>query len=260
MVANNGFSYLVSSGNNPKTIKSDEGGEFLTAILNLEPASAKICPWATAECVSACLHTAGNPAYLAGKLRARRARTELFLNDRGQFLRRLMAEIAQHCRKAERLGVVPCVRLNGTSDLQWEVLAPELFAAFPDCEFYDYTKGAHRLASDWRSRRMPPNYDLTLSYSGHNWERCQNALSAGGRVAVIFGGVGRTKPLPTNWEGWPVHDGDLNDLTFTRPAGILGLRAKGEARTAYRSRFVVWDHSAVSVDAAAEYRYYNGLG
>ena len=235
-----GFSYLISSGNNPKTIKSDLGGVYLTAILNLEPGAANICAWATEPCIVGCLHTSGNPAYLAGKLRARKARTELFLNNRPEFLRRLNIELAKHQRKSQRLGVKPAVRLNGTSDLQWEVLAPDIFAEFAGIQFYDYTKGAHRLTADWRARRMPPNYDLTLSHSGPNWAKCETALQAGGRVAVVFGGIGRTKPLPTTWRGFPVHDGDITDLTFSRPAGILGLRAKGKARNDTDSGFVVW--------------------
>ena len=238
--------YLLGQGSNPKTIKSDKGGIFLTAILNLQAGSSKVCPWATKECVDDCLDAgSGNPAYQAGKLRARAARTALFFYNRPEFIRRLRAEIIKHVRRSERLGVKPCIRLNGTSDIQWEVITPELLAEFANVQFYDYTKGAHRLTADWQARRMPPNYDLTLSYSGHNWEKCQAALNAGGRVAVVFGGLGRTRAVPTNWRGWRVHDGDETDLTFARPAGILGLRAKGKARNSYVSAFVVWDHDRV---------------
>jgi hypothetical protein len=235
------FSYLLSSGNNPKTLKSDKGGVYLTAILNLFPGSAKICPWATAGCVSACLHTAGNPVYQKGKDRARQARTELFLNDRGQFIRRLLADIAKHCRKSQKLGVLPCVRLNGTSDIVWESIAAEIFASFPDCQFYDYTKAGHRLTADWRARKLPTNYDLTLSFSGQNWAKCETALNDGGRVAAVFGGIGRKSEMPLFYKGFPVVDGDESDLTFSRPAGaILGLRAKGQAKTD-NSGFVIRD-------------------
>jgi hypothetical protein len=242
MVATNGFSYLLSSGNNPKTIKSDKGGEYLTAILNLYPGSPEICAWATAGCIEGCLHTAGNPVYQRGKDRARLARTDLFLKDRGQFIRRLMADTAQHCRKAYRKNVLPCVRLNGTSDIAWESVVPEIFSAFPDCQFYDYTKGAHRLSTDWRARRMPPNYDLTLSFSGKNWLKCRTALADGGRVAAVFGGIGRNQPMVASYKGWPVVDGDETDLTFSRPQGtILGLRAKGLAKQD-QTGFVIRDH------------------
>jgi hypothetical protein len=253
--------YILGHGSNPKTIKSDKGGVYSTAILNLRAGSAKICPWATKECIDACLDQgAGNPAYQAGKLKARTARTELFLYYRPEFIRRLVADCRQHVRRCERLGVKAAIRLNGTSDIVYETVLPEIFDQFQNVQFYDYTKAAHRLTADWRSRKMPTNYDLTLSYSGHNWAKCETALNDGGRVAIVFGGVGRTKPLPSEYNGFPVHDGDITDLTFTRPAGILGLRAKGIARKAYRSRFIVWDHNAASREARSEYRFYNGIG
>ena len=242
MTATNGFAYLLSSGNNPKTVKSDKGGVYLTAILNLFPGSPRICAWSTVGCREACLHQAGNPVYQAGKDRARLARTELFLNDRGAFLRRLLRDISQHCRKAERKGVLPAIRLNGTSDIVWETIAPELFSAFPNVVYYDYTKAAHRLTADWRARKMPANYDLTLSFSGANWAKCETALNDGGKVAAVFGGISRTAELPQFYKGFPVVDGDETDLTFTRPAGsILGLRAKGPAKKD-RSGFVIWDY------------------
>ena len=247
------FAYLISSGNNPKTIKSDKGGVYLTAILNLKAGSAQVCPWATTDCIDACLDHGGNPAYAKGKERARAARTALFFNDRPEFMRRLRLELQKHIRKAARLGVKPAFRPNGTSDLTWETLAPEIFDEFKSLQVYDYTKGAHRLTSEWKARKMPANYDLTLSYSGANWAKCETALNQGGRVAVCFGGLGRTKPFPKFWRGFPVHDGDVTDLTFTRPTGILGLRAKGKARNAYLSRFVVWDHDAVGPRYRKEY-------
>lgn len=235
------FSYLLSSGNNPKTIKSDLGGVWLTAILNLEPGDPRVCAWATAGCIKACLHTAGNPVYLKGKLRARAARLKLFFENRPEFMRRLRIEVERHIRKAKRLRTIPAIRLNGTSDLQWEVIAPELFADYSEVQFYDYTKGAHRLTADWRARKMPSNYDLTLSYSGINWAKCETALNDGGRVAMVFGGINKNRPLPSIYRGFPVHDGDETDLTFTRPAGILGLKAKGEAKHD-KSGFVVWEY------------------
>ena len=223
--------YLIKAGANPKTLKSDKGGVYLTAIHNLSPGTSAVCPWATTECIHACLHTAGNPAYLAGKLRARLARTAFFFHDRANYIRRLVKEIAQHERRARKHDLIPAVRLNGTSDITWETIAPEVFASFPNVVFYDYTKGAHRLTADWVSRRMPPNYDLTLSFSGHNWDKCETALTDGGRVAAVFA-IKRNQELPQWYKGWPVVDGDETDLTFTRPAAsILGLRAKGKAIT-----------------------------
>ena len=38
--------------------------------------------------------------------------------------------------------------------------------------------------------------------------------------------------LPTHWNGFPVINGDENDLRFLDPKGVVvGLKAKGKAKT-----------------------------
>lgn len=235
------FGYLISAGTNPKTIKSDNLGEYLTAILNLWPGSPIICPAATKACIKACLNSSGNPAHMAGKERARKARTALFLQDRAGFKARLCDDLEQHRRICDRRGVKPAARLNGTSDIVWELIFPEVFDRFADFQFYDYSKIAARFRADWT---LPANYDLTLSYSGENWADCETALNNGHRIAAVFGGITPRGQLPTSWRNWAVVDGDLHDLTFSRGESvILGLRAKGKARKPDPdSKFVIWDH------------------
>lgn len=231
--------YLIGVGANPKILKSDAGGEYLTGILNLYPGAPNVCAWATQGCIEACLHTAGNPVYQAGKERARKERLEMFQSSRRLFLARLRMDVTKLVIRANRLGVKPCVRLNGTSDITWERIDPQLFRDFSEVQFYDYTKGSHRLEPTWV---LPSNYDLTFSYSGENWESCERVLSHGGRVAMVFGGVRRKDSFSgLSYRGWPIVDGDTTDLTFTRPSGsILGLRAKGRAKHD-TSGFVVYD-------------------
>jgi hypothetical protein len=164
-------------------------------------------------------------------------------------------------RGALRRGLRPAVRLNGTSDLAWESIAPDLFLDFPGVIFYDYTKSAARVrrmleARDWSAsvdspatvigRRVPAwwprNYDLTFSWSGTNGADAVALLRSGARVAVPFHGrppVGArvawtggpvwraSADLPT----WDVIDGDSTDLRFLDPgACIVGLKAKGPAK------------------------------
>ena len=51
---------LLGIGNNAKTIKSDKGGEYLTAIMYIEPRNTRICPYQDiAKCKEGCLNTAG---------------------------------------------------------------------------------------------------------------------------------------------------------------------------------------------------------
>jgi hypothetical protein len=120
------------------------------------------------------------------------------------------------------MGMKPAIRLNGTSDLPW--LAMELAAAFPEVEFYDYTKHP----KPWL--RTLPNYHLTFSHSGHNMQDCSEALEHGINVAVVFT-TRRGEALPETWNGFPVIDGDLHDCRFLDPKGVVvGLRAKGAAK------------------------------
>jgi len=111
-------------------------------------------------------------------------------------------------------------------------LAHEVAGAFPDVQFYDYTKHA----KPWQ--RTLPNYHLTFSHSGHNVQDCVEALQHGVNVAVVFT-TPRGDALPATWNGYPVIDGDQHDCRFLDPtAVVVGLRAKGSAKGS-RSPFVV---------------------
>ena len=75
---------------------------------------------------------------------------------------------------------------------------------------------------------LPKNYNLTFSRSETNENDCISILKRGGNVAVVF----RGKALPTHWQGFPVINGDENDLRFLDPKGVVvGLSAKGKAKT-----------------------------
>lgn len=226
----------LAIGNNAKTIKSDKGGEYLTAILYLRP-DDDLCPMSrTARCQAPCLNTAGRGAF-SNVQQARAAKTEAFKRDPVAFVDAIAADIRIALRKADRQAVRLAVRLNGTSDIAWENLrgsaGQTLFEQFPGVQFYDYTK--------LPGRKVPPNYHLTVSYSGANPAYARKALGAldhGRNVAVVFD-TARGAPLPLFWGNARVIDGDLTDLRFTDPANVVvGLRAKGPAR-ADASGFVV---------------------
>jgi len=96
---------------------------------------------------------------------------------------------------------------------------------YPEVQFYDYTKHKNP------ELRVRENYHLTFSYSGENLGETLRVL-AGGKVnaSVVFG-VKRGRPLPREWEGYRVIDGDRHDLRFKDRKGVVvGLRAKGVAR------------------------------
>lgn len=233
-------SLLSKPISNPK-VKKNIGKGVLTAPLHLAPASLSgfnVCPMATAGCIKACLHTAGNPAAMRGKRKARIARTKAYFKDRAAFMVALAADIAKLERQAARMGLACGVRLNATSDIPWEKIPvtvdgrtyPNLMAMFPSTTFYDYTKRPNR-------RNLPSNYSLTFSLADGNDAQARDALANGMNVAAVFNVI-RHHPLPDvfpiglgdNVIRARVIDGDEHDFRPIDPRGVIvGLRAKGKA-------------------------------
>ena len=252
---------LLNIDANPKTVKGQERG-YMTAILYLSPytlaGGPNICPTAeVAGCWRTCLNVAGHGGiptgrWLAGNVpdnavqRARLARTRLYHGSRGVFIARLLGEIYAFTRKAERKGLTPCVRLNGTSDILWERETDRdgftLFSNFPRVQFYDYTKLPQRLTRD-----LPPNYHLSVSWSGKS-ARYQHAAEglarATGAPLVVVDRAGfdkagkllesawtRLGPIQARAGCLEIINGDAHDLRFTDPRhSLVVLKAKGLAR------------------------------
>jgi hypothetical protein len=258
---------LMASGGNAKTVKGDKLLQYETAIMYLAPYTSaggtNVCPMAeTAKCIEGCLNTAGRAALFNSIPRARIAKTQRYLTDRKSFLIDLVSDVEAFVRYCERKGVKPAVRLNGTSDIQWErghsvsrkhrsvdgwswdwVTSPSIMAAFPEVQFYDYTKIPQRVERG----ALPGNYALTLSYSGANAFYAEKVLAplVQGRanVAVVFRSKARVKELLEvgHWHGrGRVIDGDETDMRFLDPQGgyVVALYAKGKAK-ADCSGFVV---------------------
>lgn len=217
---------LLSVNSDAKTIKSNKMGKYLTAILYLAPAKTsgyQTCPSATVGCMSSCLFTAGRGA-MNSVQHARTRKTKLFFERRNEFIELLDEELDSFCKKTAKMGVLPSVRLNGTSDICWPNICPSLFSKYNNIVFYNYTKQIKDM-KDYMRGKFPPNYYLTFSRSEENWDFCNTVLSNGHTVSVVF------KNIPKEYEGWPVYNGDDHDLRFTDPpAHIIGLKAKGRAK------------------------------
>jgi len=76
-----------------------------------------------------------------------------------------------------------------------------------------------------------PNYHLTFSMAESNDDDCVDALVEGYNVAVVMA-LGKSDAKPVSWFGYPVVNGDENDLRFLDPDGghIVALFAKGDAK------------------------------
>lgn len=222
---------LLSVESDAKTSKGSDFG-VLTGILYLAPANeasdaVNLCPKASEQCRQACLYGAGMAGVFPAIKQARVAKTHQYLNDRVGFVETLRADIARLIVMADRRGMKPAVRINGTSDLPQ--LARELAQAFPQVQFYDYSK----IPAPWK--RTLKNYHLTFSHSENNLADCMDALANGVNVAVVFS----TSRFPATWHGFRVINGDESDLRFRDPAGVVvGLKAKGSAKQLAAGGFV----------------------
>jgi hypothetical protein len=230
---------LLSTGN-PKILKGMSQG-YNTYILHLAPADVSgynTCPKATAGCKAACLNTAGRGGmFKRGETtnviqEARKRKTKMFFEDRDSFMQLLVKDIELGIKQSAKINMTPVFRLNGTSDLSFEkyevvrngVAYKNIFAAFPEVQFYDYTKilGRKVTAID--------NYHLTFSAADGNDLDVRRAIKEGYNVATVFG-IKKNSPMPETYNGVPVFNGDDSDLRFLDPKGVVvGLYAKGKAK------------------------------
>jgi len=220
--------FKLLSTANPKIQKGTKLG-YLSFILHLAPADLsgrETCPKRTAGCTAACLNTAGRGGmFKKGEntnmiQKARIRKTEYFFNDRAGFLADLAADIRKGIKFAEKQGLIPVFRLNGTSDLSWEKYG--IIEQFPQVQFYDYTKVLGRKVKHLQ------NYHLTFSKADGNDADVAEALMQGMSVVAVYDAIP---------EGVP--SADETDLRFLDPKGImLGLKAKGRAKKDY-SGFVI---------------------
>ena len=221
---------------NTKLLKTIDGQRYLLAGLTLAPHSlggyGSICPESTSGCRSTCVLWFSGRTVTQPVRRAMLRRTTELFTDRATFEARLCSDIERHIRQAQRAKLVPLLRLNVASDLDWT----HVIRQFPEAHFYDYTKVRSRLKKD-----LPSNYHLTYSVSERSDNRfIGRVLRSGRNVAAVFSTRyvpqhGRIDPLPASvsfghGRQWPVVDGDYFDARLPDIDGrgvVVGLRFKG---------------------------------
>lgn len=226
--------YRAILGTSTKVKKGNKLG-VLSAISYLAPYDtsgvANVCPMSSIGCRALCLGRNSGRMVMGPVQKAQNDKTRLYTFERELFDDCLRYDIARHERKANKLGMISAVRINGTSDLP--VLARSMADNFPDTRFYDYTK----IPNSWR--RTSVNYDLTFSRSENNDADCREALAHGVNVAVVFGG-----DIPQEYFSSPVISGDDTDVRFLDSKGIyygyvVSLTPKGGKAKRDTSGFVV---------------------
>ena len=225
---------LLQVGADAKTVLGEKIG-VLTGIMYLSPAKqnfdgVNLCPMADlAGCEKPCLFTAGRGGMSDVEM-ARRSKTHFFLAERALFMETLAANIERLIRKASRQGKELAIRLNGTSDILWERIPvrgkANIMEAFPNVQFYDYTKRPGRV--------VPDNYHLTFSYSEVNPRYAEIAMKErhrGLNIAVVFRNDDDPETI-NEFRGIPVFDATKTDCRFADGVSgqVAGLCAKGTAK------------------------------
>ena len=228
LLSKHGFSYLGSTKSNPKVVKNTVVGNVLTYSISLLQGNLsghEVCGVAlNSPCRNLCLGFSGHAkaSVLAfgvdasPVVRARGRKTRLFFDNRDDFMNLLCYELKSAKRYADRNNMAFSVRLNCMSDLSplafhYKGSGENVLEMFPDVQFYDYTKGVKRFDLPTKY----PNYNLTFSYDGNNWDDCVDLLERGFNVAVVF----ESPVIPVAWRGYPVINGIKTDLRYLDEQG-----------------------------------------
>ena len=217
---------LLSPGaTNAKTAKNS----LKTFILYLAPArqndkGVNLCPKA-AGCEAACLYTAGRGKF-SNVQKARINKSNYFVYDKPGFINQLANELIKINTKAQKAGETVAIRLNGTSDIDFIYLLKKYAGIDPfslkSLVYYDYTK----IPGKVKKYINEPRYKLTFSRDETNAEFIPELLKLGANISVVFNG-----PIPSEYWGRPVIDGDKSDIVMLYNTGtVLALRAKGDAK------------------------------
>lgn len=199
------------------------GQNYLCGVVYLQPHNSggfgTLCPMSTPQCREACLVNSGR---MVGKQArdGRQWKTELYQRHPSLWRELMHWELMRFSDLARKQGLGCSVRMDGTSDTgEAENWIDECYKL--EIKQYEYTKVF--------SRAIKRPWLYTFSYSGTpaNHAQAMSMLIHDGNVAVVFG-IGKHDPLPQEWNGFEVIDGDKNDLRFLDPRGVVvGLRVKG---------------------------------
>lgn len=210
---------LSESAKTNKSLKAFPGYDYFIQYLQPRFASGQnTCPFSTAACRATCLQSCGRLRWSNAKVE----RTDLFFDDPEAYYQKLYVEITDCMRKAKKKDKQLALRLNGTTDIDFEKVWTD--PKFASVQFNEYTKNPNLATKylEYRQQGEHANVHFTLSYSGRNGNACKDYLNLGGNVAVVF-----ETAIPDKFEGFKVISGDTHDFRFKdEPGVVVGLIAK----------------------------------
>lgn len=230
------ISYFSSVNSSQKIVKGEKLN-FDTLVLYLSAsknAGVELCKFASTGCRLACLVASGHALIesRAGKNTiavSRIVKTWLAVYRRDIAETVLCAEIESARKRAEKRGRKFSVRINGTSDLCFA----DVINAFPDVQFYDYTKDPERVEL--------PNYHLTFSYADTSKARVKHykqAIKRGQSIAfpVISSDFDEACALP---DCYSMDDTDLRFLDKGAKYGILKAKVTNDLQAGVKNKFIL---------------------
>jgi len=234
---------LLGFNNSYKIFKGFKEFDYTTGILYLQPSdyvsTKTLCPMAELYgCKDPCLKSSGRLGMSNAQLAMTR-RTIQYLKDPDGFKDRLRNEIIKNEKDNY------CIRLNGTSDIDWS----DLIGSLPNIQFYDYSKVLKRI-----KKNTLDNYHLTYSASFNNDRAIQftkEAVDLGINTAIALntkeckGEFKRPDTLVINGVTHSLINMDRHDLRFNDPVGSFGtLTRKGSNKLQRSSDMVPYNFFA----------------
>ena len=222
---------LTNGKSNTKTAKNSTPTYYLSLQpTDLNSKKENLCKFSTKECRTACLQFAGRQSF-SNVVQSRSRKTEFFINHKDLFIKKLWSEL-EDLNKGKA-----AIRLHLLSDVDWQTEFTLVDKSFDmekltNIQFYDYTKDHFKVY-----RGLPKNYNLTFSFSGHNWKHADHFLkNKMANVAVVF-----KNSLPLVWQGYSVINGDESDERFLDDKGVIvGLKYKTPKGVKYeKTKFVI---------------------
>jgi hypothetical protein len=141
-----------------------------------------LCAMASAGCINACNGLWSGMNVTSSTRFALIGRARLYLEFRELFFEKLRGELERFEKLCIRTGRIPAVRLNVSTDIPYEKIAPWIFAERRRTKFYDYTAYAPAARAT-----LPANYQLCHSWKEHtSFSFVESVISAGRNIVVPF--------------------------------------------------------------------------
>ena len=217
---NLGISYLLGRNSSSKMMKGikqnyDSYVLYLSASNN---SGFDLCSFASKFCRDICLVESGRTMMEKqdGKIHTSRLKKTWLLEfNRAHFDKILQYEIDKAYKRNLKTNIAYCIRLNGTSDCEFNSIIES-----NNVQFYDYTKNPEHVIN------ASQNHHHTFSFSGSNIVLCKQLIKQDINIAVPVLKSDFSRILS---EFRQVYNGDETDLRFLdkMKGGICLLSVKG---------------------------------